>query len=123
MESVYAAALERELRKAGLQYSREVRVPVYYDGEAIAWQRLDFLVEQRVVLELKSMAKLSPNCTRQLFSYLKATRLRVGLLLHYGDSARVHRVYCEHAHKSNSSQDNQANQDNRSSGSSGSSGN
>lgn len=98
LESVYAAALARELRKIGLHYARELRVPVYYDGEPIAWQRLDFVVEEQVVLELKSTTNLPPDSTRQLYNYLRATGLQVGLLLHYGKQAHAHRVYCEHAH-------------------------
>ena len=96
LESVYAAALERELLRQGHLVQREVPVQVLYDGEPLAFQRLDFLVDQLVVLELKSCAHLAPRATRQLHNYLRATHLRVGLLLHFGEKPHVHRVFVPH---------------------------
>ena len=96
LESVYAAALERELSRKGHVVQREVPVRVVYDGESIAFQRLDFVVDGRVVLELKSCAHLAPRATRQLHNYLRATRLSVGLLLHFGEKPHVHRVFVPH---------------------------
>jgi GxxExxY protein len=95
LESVYLACLERELIKRGLRVAREVSVQVWYDGEPVAWQRLDLVIEGRVVVELKSTASLPPSATRQLYNYLRASRLRVGLVLHFGHRPHVHRVFCE----------------------------
>ena len=94
LESVYAAALEKELIKRGFSVAREVGIQVWYDGDPIAWQRLDMVVEGRVVIEFKSSAALPQSATRQLYNYLKASRLRVGLLLHFGERPHVHRVFC-----------------------------
>jgi GxxExxY protein len=94
LESVYAAALEKELLKRGFKVSREVAVQVWYDGDPIAWQRLDMVVEGRVVIEIKSTAALAPSATRQLYNYLRASRLQVGLVLHFGQRPHVHRVFC-----------------------------
>lgn len=102
LESVYASALERELVRKGHRVDRELAISVVYDGEVIARQRLDFLVDERVILELKSTAVLAPHFTRQLYNYLRATELRVGLLLHFGEKPHVHRVYCDHPPKVNS---------------------
>lgn len=96
LESVYAAALERELLAVGHKVAREVSVQVLYDGDPLAWQRLDFLVDERVILEIKSSSHLPPHATRQLFNYLRATRLSVGLLLHFGEKPHIHRVFCRH---------------------------
>lgn len=93
LESVYAGALEKELTRRGVKVAREVMVQVWYDGEAIACQRVDFLIEGRVILELKSTANLPLGATRQLYNYLRATRLHVGLLLHFGERPHVHRVF------------------------------
>src|SRR5688500_639369 len=84
LESVYAAALEKELIKRGFTVAREVAIQIWYDGDPIAWQRLDMVVEGRVVIEIKSSAVLPQSSSRQLYNYLKASRLRVGLLLHFG---------------------------------------
>lgn len=95
LESVYAAGLQRELLKKEHRVARELAVKVLYDGEPIAWQRLDFVVDDCIVLELKASAHLPPNATRQLFNYLRATRLKVGLLLHFGEKPHVHRVFSD----------------------------
>jgi GxxExxY protein len=92
LEQVYAAALERELRARGHRVAREVAVPVMYKGELIARQRLDMLVDERLVVETKSTERLHPAAVRQLYNYLNATRLEVGLLLHFGPEARFYRV-------------------------------
>lgn len=97
LESVYAAALAKELAKKGHHVQRELPVQVIYDNEPIAFQRLDFVVDGVVVLELKSCANLPPRATRQLHNYLRATNLSVGLLLHFGERPHVHRVFVPHA--------------------------
>jgi GxxExxY protein len=92
LEHVYAAALELELRERGHAVAREVSVPILYRGRVLARQRLDMVVDGRLVVETKSTVSLHPASLRQLYSYLRATRLEVGLLLHFGPSARFHRV-------------------------------
>lgn len=94
LESVYSAALLRELVRRGHDVQREVRVQVMYKGEPLALQRLDMVVDGRVVLEIKSMTNLPNQPARQLFNYLRATGLQVGLLLHYGQKPRFFRVFC-----------------------------
>jgi GxxExxY protein len=92
-ESVYQAALERELIARGHIVAREVSVRVYYKGEAIAWQRVDMLVDNKVIVETKSTFLLSPTARPQLQNYLRATNLSVGLLLHFGPRAEFFREY------------------------------
>ncbi len=94
LKSLYLAALERELRAGGHIVGREVYVPVTYRGAELGRQRLDMVVDERVVVEAKSTEILHPNASRQLFAYLRATRLEVGLLLHFGPHPRFHRVVC-----------------------------
>ncbi len=94
MESLYMAALERELRDRGHGVGREVYVPVKYRGVELGRQRLDMVVDEKVVVEAKATEILHPNASRQLFAYLRATRLEVGLLLHFGPRPRFHRVVC-----------------------------
>ena len=94
LESLYMAALERELRSTGHRVGREVYVPVTYRGTELGRQRLDMVVDEKVVVEAKTTEILHPNASRQVFAYLRATRLEVGLLLHFGPRPRFHRVVC-----------------------------
>ena len=92
LENVYRAAMEELLRSHGHVVMREVAVPVYFRGKEIARQRLDMVVDGRVVVEIKSTDILHPSAHRQLLSYLKSTELEVGLLLHFGPEARFYRA-------------------------------
>lgn len=98
-EYIYALALERELVAKGHRVDREVGITVYYREEPLARQTLDMIVDERLVLECKATERLHPGAVPQLFSYLCATRLEVGLLLHFGRSAKFHRVICENRFK------------------------
>jgi GxxExxY protein len=80
------------LRERGHDVALQVAVPVYFRGKEIARQRLDMVVDQRVVGEIKSTDILHQSAHRQLKSYLKSTELEVGLLLHFGPKARFYRV-------------------------------
>src|SRR5262249_37666100 len=84
LESVYPNALDIELEKRGVHVQREVRADVLYDGKRIGSYRIDKLVERRIVLELKATEALPPFARRQLLNGLRASRLQIGLLLHYG---------------------------------------
>src|SRR5215218_7537066 len=75
LEHLYVAALERELVAQGHAVAREVGVQVMYDGVELGFQRLDLLVDGKIVVETKSTATLHRNATRQLYNYLRATRL------------------------------------------------
>ena len=96
LEQVYVAALERELCRRGHRVQREVWVDVYFKGEIVSRQRLDMIVDETLVLEVKSTERLSPNATRQLYNYLRATDLGRGLVLHFGPQPRFYRVRCTH---------------------------
>lgn len=95
VESVYAAALSRELTLRGHAVAREVVTPIFYRDEAVAHQRLDMVVDGKLLLELKSTEQLHRDATRQLFNYLCATRLEVGLLLHFCRQPKFYRFVCE----------------------------
>ena len=99
LEGVYAAALERELSTRGHRVAREVLVPVYYFGELIAYQRLDVVVDDRVIVELKAAERLPPIAERQLLNYLHCTKLEVGLVLHFGQEPKFRRVVHSRLHK------------------------
>jgi GxxExxY protein len=94
-EYLYSLAMERALLTIGHRVAREVGVMVYFRGEALTRQTLDMVVDERLVVEIKSTERLHPESTRQLFGYLCSTNLEVGLLLHFGREPKFHRVICE----------------------------
>jgi GxxExxY protein len=84
LEGVYEGCLKHELRKRGLQVDAQVQCPVYYGGEKIELgYRLDLLVENKVILELKCVDRLLPIHEAQLLTYLKLCNKRLGLLLNF----------------------------------------
>ncbi len=95
LEAIYSAALERELRDRGHEVGREVYVPVFYRGEAIARQRLDIVVDGKLVVEIKSTYELHGAAPRQVYNYLRGTRLRLGLILHFGPTPKFYRIFCD----------------------------
>jgi GxxExxY protein len=94
-EYIYALALERELVAKGHRVNREVWVMVHFRGEPLARQTLDMIVDSKLVIEIKSTEFLRQNATSQLFSYLHATQLEVGLFLHFGREPKFYRVVYE----------------------------
>jgi PD-(D/E)XK nuclease superfamily protein len=65
-----------------------------FQGEELCTQRLDMIVDERVVVETKSTYELHPAAQRQLYNYLRATRLEVGLLFHFGREPEFYRLMC-----------------------------
>lgn len=83
-ESVYEAAMAYELKKRGLRFLRQHPVPVVYEEVHLEEGfRADFIVEQLVILELKSIESLAPVHKMQLLTYLRLTGKRVGLLINF----------------------------------------
>ena len=84
LESVYEECLCRELELRNIQFVRQYAIPVKYKGvELDCSYRLDLLIEEKVVVELKSIEKLMPIHDAQLLSYLKLTNRTVGLLINF----------------------------------------
>ena len=84
LESAYEACLAYELRKRGLNVCAQVPLPVAYDGMQLdLGYRIDLLVDNVVVVELKAATKLLPIHEAQLLSYLKLSKHRVGLLVNF----------------------------------------
>ena len=86
LESIYRNALLLELEKEGLRAEQEKEVQVYYDGVEVGRHRLDILVEDVLVLELKTVEQLSRAHYSQIRSYLKATNLTNGLLVNFASA-------------------------------------
>jgi len=92
LENVYATALERELTVRGHSVARSVTVRVTYKGDDIANQRLDMIIDDKLVVEIKSTYVLNEAAVRQVYNYLEATHLQVGLLLHFGPKPHFYRM-------------------------------
>jgi GxxExxY protein len=86
-ESVCEEALCIELREAGLTFSRQVGIPLFYKGHLIGERRPDLIVESKVVVEVKSVERLAPVHHVQLLQYLQITKLQLGLLLNFNEAA------------------------------------
>ncbi|MDQ3250533.1 MAG: GxxExxY protein [Chloroflexota bacterium] len=85
LESVYEAVLAHEVRKWGLQVERQVLIPVMWDGIELAnGFRADLIVEDKVIIELKSVEKNNPVHNKQLLTYLRLTNKHLGLLINFG---------------------------------------
>lgn len=84
LESAYEVCLKHELHKRNIAVRSQVELPVVYDGIRLdAGYRIDLLVAESIVVELKSIDKLSPIHEAQLLSYLKLSNLQVGLLINF----------------------------------------
>ncbi|MFA5795110.1 MAG: GxxExxY protein [Candidatus Brocadiia bacterium] len=83
LESIYQAALPIELAKRGLPVVEQKEIKIYYDGKEIGVHRLDLIVDNQVIVELKAVKEFDESHTAQLLSYLKATGLKIGLLLNF----------------------------------------
>jgi GxxExxY protein len=98
-EYLYMRALERLLIAKGHKVEREVPVMVYFRGEPLAYERMDMVVDGKVIIESKARESLDPDAQGQLFGGLAATDFEVGLVLHFGKKPRFYRVFFENRFK------------------------
>ena len=98
LENIYEAALVYELEKRGLKVEQQKQIQVYYDGKVLPVDyRIDLLVEDKVILELKSVSELKDVHFKQLLTYLRITKKRVGLLVNFNTEdivKSIHRIVC-----------------------------
>ena len=87
LESVYEVILARKLTDTGLVVERQVPVPIQFQGILFdEGFRADLFVEQKVIIELKSVERLQPVHSKQLLTYLRLTGCRLGLLINFGEN-------------------------------------
>ena len=85
LESVYEAVLAKLLMKKGLSVQRQVSIPIEFEGEHFdEGFRVDLFVEGKIIVELKSIEKISPTHKKQLLTYLKLTNTKLGYILNFG---------------------------------------
>jgi GxxExxY protein len=84
LEKIYEICLAHELNKCGLEVQRQVKIPIQYDGiifeEGV---RLDLLVEQKVIVEIKAVDQINPLWVAQIVSHLKMTKMHLGYLINF----------------------------------------
>ena len=93
-ELIYQRAMEIEMRLNGMSFEREKEMPVYYKGEQIGTRRVDFFVENDIMVELKAVIQLEDVHLAQAMNYLEAYNTKIGLLINLGAKSlqfkRVH---------------------------------
>ena len=93
-EVIYQRAMEIELPIQNLQFEREKEMPIFYRGECIGTRRVDFFVEELIMVELKAVIRLEDVHLAQAMNYLEAYTMEIGLLINFGSRSlefkRVH---------------------------------
>ncbi len=94
LESVYERALMIELADAGIKAESQRSLNVYYKGRSVGDFKADIVIEDKIIVEIKAVSRLAPQHEAQLINYLKATGLKVGLLVNFGEKLEFkRRVY------------------------------
>ena len=90
LESVYESALCIELKANSLPFKRQLGIPLYYKGELISEHRPDLIVDDKVIVEIKTVDRLAPIHMAQVLTYLRVTSLRIGLILNFNSPTMKH---------------------------------
>jgi GxxExxY protein len=99
LERVYANSLEIELSRRGLHVRRELPVQLRYLGVPVGAYRIDMLVNDKVIVEVKAQSTLSIADEKQLTNYLKATDIEVGIVFNFGPDPKFQRLVLTSDHK------------------------
>jgi GxxExxY protein len=93
-EVIYQRALAIEMEKSNLEFRREMEMIIFYEGIDVGTRRVDFFVEENIMVELKALAKLEEVHLSQAMNYCQAYNLPIGLLINFGSkSLEFKRVY------------------------------
>ena len=86
-EVIYQRCLAIEMEKAGINFKREVVIPIYYDNVEVGFRRSDFIVEKKVIVETKAIKKMENADWAQTINYLEAFEYEVGLAINFGSKS------------------------------------
>jgi GxxExxY protein len=86
-EVIYQRALAIEMRNQGLDFERELEMPIFYEEEQIGTRRVDFFVEDKIMVELKAIIQLQKVHLAQAINYLEAYLIEIGLLINFGSTS------------------------------------
>ena len=84
LEGIYQKALEVELQKNQIPFESQKEINIHYDGVEIGSHKLDLVIEEKIILELKAVEEFHPSHEAQIISYLKASNLKLGFLINFG---------------------------------------
>jgi GxxExxY protein len=87
VEAVYQKCLAIGFRKVGLDFQQEVDVPIYYDKTVVGRRRVDFIIENEIIVEIKAITTLENHHQAQAINYLETHQLQVGLLINFGSKS------------------------------------
>jgi GxxExxY protein len=99
LESVYEQAFSVELAEKGIFFQRQIAIPVWFHGQKIGAFRADVLIDEKVIIELKTGRDVDPAWEKQLLNYLPATQIEVGMLFNFGPAAQFKRYVFENERK------------------------
>jgi GxxExxY protein len=86
-ELIYNRCLAIEFKKTGIVFQNEMELPIFYDGVEVGKRRVDFLVESKVLLEIKAISELTDAHLAQALNYLEVLNLEIGLLINFGSKS------------------------------------
>ena len=113
-EVIYQRALVIEMNEQGLEFSREHEMDIFYKGHKVGNRRVDFFLENTVMVEIKAVIQLEDVHLAQAMNYLQAYDLEIGLLINFGSKSltfkRVHNNRIINKNQKSGNQDNQVNQ-------------
>lgn len=101
LERVYQNSMYYELIDLGLDVVAQKQIKVYYKGKIVGEYFADLIVENKIIVELKATSVLIQSHSTQLYNYLKATNIEVGLLLNFGEEAEFERIIITNDKKKN----------------------
>jgi len=85
-EVIYQRALQIEMENQGLCFNREMEMPIFYEGIQIGTRRVDFFVEEKIMVELKAVTLLEKIHLAQALNYLEAYKMEIGMLVNFGNT-------------------------------------
>ena len=101
-EVIYQRSLAVEMEEAGLLFGREIELPLFYKEVSVGSRRVDFLVGEAVLVELKALHELTPTHYAQIINYLEAYQLEVGLLINFGERSLRFKRFIKSQHRNKS---------------------
>ena len=88
-ESIYQSAIEEEFEKQKIVYRRELSLKINYKGKEVGFYRPDFIIDEKIILEIKAVPEMPMYFETQLYYYLKATNYKLGLLVNFDSDGGV----------------------------------
>src|SRR3989304_8881016 len=96
-ETIYHNALAKELRLKNISYESQKQLVIHYKEEKVGYYKPDFIIDTKIILEIKALPEITNVAENQLYNYLKATQYKVGFLVNFGDKLDIKRRVFEEA--------------------------